>query len=170
MKYAPSVFAVLLMVLTAGCTSTGYVAGDVKMVKAGDNIAVDYWGTLDDGIQFDTSEGRTPLEFEAGAGQMIAGFDNAVIGMKVGEEKSVRIEPEEAYGPYDPNAVIEVPLEQLQQAGIEPEAGQTLYMRGQPVKVLNVTEQNVTIDANHPLAGKALNFRIKLISINGKLI
>ncbi|MBI4162656.1 MAG: peptidylprolyl isomerase [Candidatus Aenigmarchaeota archaeon] len=137
-------------------------------VKAGDKIAVDYWGTLDNGTQFDTSEGRQPLEFEAGAGQMIAGFDKAVIGMKVGEEKSVKIAPADAYGEYDKNAVMVVPIEQMQQSGIEPEEGQTLYIGGQPVKILKVTDTEVTIDANHPLAGKTLNFKIKIVSINGK--
>jgi len=165
MKY--SIFPVFLIILVAGCTSTGNVVS-MESVKSSDNVSVDYWGTLDNGTLFDTSEGRAPLEFTAGAGQMIKGFDDAVIGMKAGEQKQVRIEPEEAYGPYDTRAVIEVPIEQLQQAGIEPEKGQTLYMRGQPVKILDVNEQNVTIDANHQLAGKALNFRIKLLQINGK--
>src|SRR3989344_9561592 len=148
MKYANKInlytlSAVFLLIFVAGCTSTG--TGSVMEVKKGDNISVDYWGTLDNGTQFDTSEGRAPLEFEAGAGQMIAGFDSAVIGMKVGEEKTVKIAPEDAYGPYDPNAVIEVPIEQLQKSGIETKEGQTLYAGGQTVKIIKVNSTEVTI-------------------------
>ena len=168
MKYFnSSLFAVFLIAIVAGCTTTGNVTS-MATVKVGDNVSVDYWGTLDNGTQFDSSEGREPLEFKAGAGQMIAGFDKAVIGMKIGEEKAVKIQPADAYGEYDPKAIIEVPLEQLQKAGIDPKPNETLYTRGQPVKVLDVTNSTVTIDANHPLAGKTLNFKIKLISINGK--
>ncbi len=168
MKYTASAVAIILVIAITGCASTGNVVA-MDSVKTGDQIAVDYWGTLDDGTQFDSSEGKQPLEFEAGAGQMIKGFDDAVIEMKVGEEKTVKISPAEAYGEYDQTALVVVPIEQLQQSGIEdPQVGQTLYIGGQPVKITKVTETEVTIDANHPLAGKTLTFRIKLVSINGK--
>lgn len=151
---------ILLVVLVSGCV-TGNVGGDEMAVKKGDHVFVHYTGTLDDGTEFDSSEGRSPLEFDAGAGQMIKGFDSAVIGMKAGEEKTVRIEAENAYGTPDRSLVIDVPKQQVPEA----KAGDTLYSRGQPVKVVSVGNDSVKIDFNHPLAGKALVFRIKIIRI-----
>lgn len=158
MKY---LFSVLLVILISGCTA----AGVDMTVKKGDHVSVHYTGTLDDGTIFDSSQGREPLEFDVGAGQMIAGFDSAVVGMKLGEEKTVKIPAKDAYGESDARNIIELPKENVP-AGIK--IGDTLSAGGQPVKVVRVTNATVTIDANHPLAGKDLTFRIKLVKIGEK--
>ncbi len=139
--------------------------------KAGDTVKIHYTGTLDDGTQFDSSAGRDPLEFELGGGQVIPGFDNAVEGMAVGENKNVRIEPDQAYGERHEQLVQQVPRSALPD-DLEPEVGMGLQSQspdGQ-VMMLMVTEvgdDNITVDANHPLAGQALNFDIELVEIGG---
>ncbi len=139
--------------------------------KAGDTVKIHYTGTLDDGTQFDSSAGRDPLEFELGGGQVIPGFDNAVEGMAVGENKNVRIEPDQAYGERHEQLVQQVPRSALPD-DLEPEIGMGLQSQspdGQ-VMMLMVTEvgdDSITVDANHPLAGQALNFDIELVEIGG---
>jgi len=145
-----------LIILALGCVN------NVATVAKGDNIAVDYTGRLEDGSIFDTSVGRAPLEFEAGAGEMIKGFDDAVIGMKLNEEKNITIRPEEAYGAYDVNAVIEVTLASIPNGT---KAGDTLYAGGRQVKVLEIRNETAVIDTNHPLAGKTLIFQINIVNI-----
>ena len=141
------------------------------MTKAqkGDRVSVHYTGRLQDGKVFDTSRGREPLEFEVGAGMMIAGFDKAVNGMAVGEQKTVEIPSNEAYGERREEMVIDVPRQQVP-AGITPEVGQQLALNngGQqvPVVVAEVTDEKVVLDANHPLAGKDLIFDIELVEIS----
>lgn len=127
-----------------------------------------YTGRLEDGTVFDTSEGRDPLTFTLGEGQVIPGFEEAVSGMEPGESKTYPIEAENAYGDRRDDLVIEVQREQL--AGVTPEQGQQLQMRLQdgrsiPVVVREVEENTVTIDANHPLAGQKLIFDIELVEI-----
>lgn len=154
--------------------------GDAVAVKNGDAIAVDYVGTLEDGTLFDTSvkaraekaglaqPGRTyePLEFTVGEGQMIEGFDKAVVGMKVGETKKITLPPEQAYGPRNENLVRDIPISTLTQAGIEnPKVGMTLAVNGFPAKVTKVANGNATIDMNHDLAGKNLVFEITIRKI-----
>jgi len=148
-------------------TETGQFSGPAK---AGDTVAVHYIGTLDDGTKFDASRDRgQPLSFTVGAGQMILGFDNAVVGMKVGETKTVTLPPEEAYGPYLEELVVTLSRSQLEE-GLEPFIGQQLIM-SQPdgqvgyVTVVAITETDITIDANHELAGEALTFEIEMVSI-----
>ncbi|MGH1368353.1 MAG: FKBP-type peptidyl-prolyl cis-trans isomerase [Maritimibacter sp.] len=138
-------------------------------VKAGDTVQIHYTGTLNDGTVFDSSEGRDPLQFTVGSGQIIPGLDKAIPGMVVGDKKDVPIVPAEAYGEHDPRGVIEVPRAEIP-AEIPLEVGVQLEMRnpdGQamPVTVTNVSEEQVTLDANHRLAGKDLNFAIELVSI-----
>ena len=139
--------------------------------KAGDTVKIHYTGTLDDGTQFDSSAGRDPLEFELGGGQVIPGFDSAVEGMAVGENKNVRIEPDQAYGERHEQLVQQVPRSALPD-DLEPQVGMGLQSQspdGQ-VMMLMVTEvgdDNITVDANHPLAGQALNFDIELVEIGG---
>ncbi|MDJ0905588.1 MAG: peptidylprolyl isomerase [Woeseiaceae bacterium] len=139
--------------------------------KSGDTVKIHYTGTLDDGTQFDSSAGRDPLEFELGGGQVIPGFDSAVEGMAVGENKNVRIEPDQAYGERHEQLVQEVPRSALPD-DLEPQVGMGLQSQspdGQ-VMMLIVTEvgdENITVDANHPLAGQALNFDIELVEIGG---
>ncbi|MBI2084423.1 MAG: peptidylprolyl isomerase [Candidatus Aenigmarchaeota archaeon] len=131
-------------------------------VEKGDHVYVHYTGKLEDGTVFDSSEGRNPLDFIAGAGQMIKGFDDAVIGMTLGEKKTVMIKPEDAYGMRDPSNIILVPRSQVPDGVKE---GDTLYANGQPIKVVKVTNETVTIDTNHFLAGKTLIFDITIVKI-----
>jgi len=141
----------------------------MTQVKAGDRVRIHYTGTLNDGTTFDSSQGREPLEFEVGAGQIIPGLDNAIPGMEVGESKTVNVPAEEGYGPLDPAARQSVPRDQIP-ADIPLEEGSLLQVQTQegqvlPVTVAEVTEEAVVLDANHPLAGKDLNFEIKLVEI-----
>jgi FKBP-type peptidyl-prolyl cis-trans isomerase 2 len=139
-------------------------------IKKGDKIKVDYTGTLDDGTVFDTSEGKQPIEFEVGKGMVIPGFDNAVVGMKKGEEKDVKLQAKDAYGERNDQLLKKVPKEQLPQ-GPEPKVGMMVGLstpQGQqiPAKITEVTDKEITIDLNHPLAGKALNFKIKVVEVS----
>ena len=136
------------------------------VVEKGDKTRVFYKGTFDDGIEFDSTakNGNRPLEFVAGAGMMIPGFDAAVLGMKVGEEKTIRLEPKDAYGLAKPELVKEFQLSELKKQGLEPKVGDSLYAEGAsyPLKVVEVTSTAAKVDFNHPMAGKALNFWIKI--------
>ncbi len=138
-------------------------------IKNGDKVKVEYTGTLDDGTVFDTSEGKAPLEFEAGSGKVIKGFDDAVMGMEKGEEKNVKLEPKDAYGDYNPQLIKKIPRESLPKDQ-EPKPGTMLLVKapnGQqyPVKITEVTDKDITIDLNQPLAGKNLNFKIKVADV-----
>ncbi len=138
--------------------------------NVGKTVSVHYCGTLDDGSQFDSSYDRgEPLEFVCGAGMMIEGFDRAVASMEVGQIVNVHLLPEEAYGQSDPEAIFTLQIEQLPGAE-DLSAGMQVYLSDQlgrpfPVQVLEVTEETITFDANHELAGKALNFKIELLSV-----
>ena len=126
--------------------------------------------TLDDGSEFDSSAGRDPLEFTVGSGQVIPGFDKAVEGMAVGDNKSVRLEPDEAYGPRHDQLVQEVDRSMLPD-DLDPKEGMALQSSspdGQVMQfmVTDVSEQSITVDANHPLAGQALSFDIELVEIS----
>jgi len=136
----------------------------------GDTVHIHYTGKLDDGEVFDSSEGRDPLAFEVGAGQVIPGFEEAVRGMSPGESVSTRIEPEDAYGTYREELTMSFSRSDLPD-GLEPEVGQQLQMQtneGQtfPVTVTETDAESVSVDANHALAGKALNFDIELVRID----
>ena len=140
-----------------------------EVVKQGDTVKVHYTGKLLDGSVFDSSEGRDPLEFTVGAGQMIAGFDKGVVGMALDEQKEITILPEEAYGIYDPEKIIEVPNDQFPEdlsleVGMQISASQP---DGSPIPftLKEIGEQNVTLDGNHFLAGKDLIFSVTLVSI-----
>ncbi|WP_420566684.1 FKBP-type peptidyl-prolyl cis-trans isomerase [Thalassovita sp.] len=139
-------------------------------VKSGDTVRIHYTGTLADGSTFDSSEGRDPLEFTVGSGQIIPGLDKALPGMTVGEKKTVEIEPGEAYGETQADAIQaiprsnvppEIPLEVGLQLQMQSPSGQVV-----PVTVVEITEEEVTLDANHPLAGKALTFAFEIVSVN----
>ncbi len=139
--------------------------------KTGDTVKIHYTGKLDDGTQFDSSAGREPLEFELGGGQVIPGFDSAVDGMAVGESKSVRIEPDQAYGERHEQLVQQVPRSALPE-DLEPQVGMGLQSQSPDGQVMmlmvtEVAEDSITVDANHPLAGQALNFDIELVEIGG---
>lgn len=139
-------------------------------VKSGDTVSIHYTGTLADGSTFDSSDGRDPLEFVVGSGQIIPGLDKAIPGMVVGDKKVVEIPCVEAYGESNPENRQAIPREQIP-ADIPLEVGLTLQMQspdGQhqmPVTVVELTETEVTLDANHGLAGKDLTFAIELIEI-----
>lgn len=142
----------------------------MSQAKAGDTVKIHYTGTLEDGTQFDSSQGREPLEFELGSGQVIPGFDKAVEGMAVGEQKSVKIDSDDAYGPHNGQMIQEVPKSALPD-DLEPKKGMALQAQGQDGRRVNLTvtevgSESITVDANHPLAGKDLNFDIELVSID----
>jgi len=141
----------------------------MSQAKQGDSVKVHYTGKLDDGTVFDSSVGREPLDFTVGAGQLIAGFDEAVVGMAVGEKKTVRIAAEQAYGPHNPEMTLQVPRSDLP-ADIQPELGMQLEAsqeggHSMVVTVVEITDESVTFDANHPLAGKALTFEIEVVDL-----
>ncbi len=140
------------------------------MIEKGQKVKIHYTGTLDDGNQFDSSAGRDPLEFEMGAGMVIPGFETGVVDMAVGEKKSIHIPSEEAYGEKREDMVMDFERGQLPE-GLEPEVGMGLQMQGPqgqpvPVQIIAVAEENITIDANHPLAGQNLNFELELVSVD----
>jgi peptidylprolyl isomerase len=141
----------------------------MSKVKAGDTVSVHYTGKLEDGSVFDTSRERDPLEFEVNAGMMIPGFDQAVVGMEVGDNKTVVIEAADAYGEVRDDMIATFPRASFPEH-IEPEVGQQLTLNAPNGSPLNVTvtkvdDDQVTLDGNHFLAGKDLTFDIELVSI-----
>ena len=143
----------------------------MQEAKSGDKVKVHYHGKLTSGETFDSSEGRAPLEFEVGSGAVIKGFDEGVTGMKVGEKKTINIPVEEAYGPKNPEMMVEMPKDRFP-SEMEIEEGMPLMMSdgsGQnfQVVVTEIKETSVILDANHPLAGEDLIFDIELVEIVG---
>jgi peptidylprolyl isomerase len=141
----------------------------MQQVKSGDKVKVHYHGKLRNGETFDSSQGREPLEFTVGGGQVIKGFDQGVMGMQVGDKRTVEIDVIDAYGEKNDDMIIEFPLTQFP-PDMKPEAGMQLMMnngQGQqfPVVVREVKEESVLLDANHPLAGEDLIFDIELVEI-----
>jgi peptidylprolyl isomerase len=142
----------------------------MTVAEHGNTVKIHYTGTLDNGSVFDTSAGREPLEFTLGGGQVIAGFDEAVAGMAVGEKKNVKVPVDKAYGPRNEELVIAAPKEHVP-ADINPEVGQQLQM-GSPngelvvVTVVEITDTHIMLDANPPLAGQDLNFDIELVAVD----
>lgn len=141
----------------------------MTQAKEGDTVKVHYTGKLSDGTVFDSSDERSPIEFTIGEGQVIPGFEEAVVGMEPGESKTATVPSEKAYGPHQGEMMFEVGRDQFPQ-DVQPEPGQQLQIR-QPdgrtffVTVNEISESSVTLDANHPLAGKDLVFDIKLEEI-----
>ena len=137
-------------------------------MKQGDKVQVHYTGTLNDGTVFDSSESRQPLEFTIGNNQVIAGFENGIKEMKLNEEKGIKINAKDAYGERDEKMVVAVPRSKFPP---EIQVGGHLLLKGpegqrMPAKIKDVKENEVLIDLNHPLAGKELNFRVKVVAIN----
>lgn len=136
--------------------------------QPGDKVQVHYTGKTDDEV-FDTSEGRDPLEFTVGEGQVIPGFDEAVEGMEKGDEKTITLPPEDAYGPRQDGLEMEIPKAQLPD-DLNPERGDLLEVadgqggRG-TVEVVATEGDSITVDRNHPLAGKTLTFDIEVVDI-----
>jgi len=138
------------------------------VVESGNKIKVEYEGRFESGEVFDASEKHgQPLEFTAGKGMVVPGFDKAIIGMDIGEEKEITLQPEEAYGPRNPQAVQKVPKEKFpagakvgMQVGIPLPNGQNF-----PALITEMNEKEVTLDMNNPMAGKILIFKIKIVEI-----
>lgn len=150
---------------------TGFLRYNKNMSEAknGDNVKIHYTGKLDDGTVFDSSANQEPLKFTLGKGQVIPGFEQAVVGMSIGDTKTTKIPADKAYGPYRKEMVLEVSKADLPK-DIEVQLGQQLQINqpnGQAfvVTATNISESHITLDANHPLAGKDLTFDIKLVEI-----
>jgi peptidylprolyl isomerase len=138
-------------------------------IAEGTKVQVHYTGTLDDGTQFDSSRDREPLELVIGQGMVIPGFEKAIVGMEPGQTVTVTIPEEEAYGPHNEEMVIQFPRTSFP-AEIEPKIGEQLVLRapdGQevPALIVDMNDEEVSLDANHPLAGFALTFEIELVSV-----
>ena len=141
----------------------------MSQAKKGDSVKIHYTGTLEDGTVFDSSAGRDPLDFTLGGGQVIVGFEEAVLGMAIGDKKKVTIPSHKAYGEKNEELVIEVPRNQVP-PDLNPEVDQKLQMGGPNgelvvVTVVAVTDEVVVLDANPPLAGKDLIFDLELVAI-----
>jgi peptidylprolyl isomerase len=141
----------------------------MAQAKNGDTVKVHYTGRLKDGQVFDTSVNRDPFEFTIGDEQVISGFEEAVVGMNPGESKTAQIPADEAYGPHNDEMVMEVNRNQLPE-DLEPEVGDRLKIRQSDgetfvVTVTDISVSNLTLDANHPLAGQDLIFDIQLVEI-----
>ena len=142
----------------------------IKRAEDGNTVSVHYKGTLNDGEQFDSSYDRgEPITFTVGSGQMIAGFNDGIVGMKVGQKKKVKLSPEQAYGDHNPEAIQEVTKQNFPE-DFDFETGKVVHgtaNTGQPfiATILTEQEETVTLDFNHPMAGKDLNFELELVSI-----
>ncbi|MEN6473366.1 MAG: peptidylprolyl isomerase [Syntrophaceae bacterium] len=145
-----------------------------RTAQQGDTVRVDYTGRYESGEIFDTSSGNEPLEFKLGGEQVIPGFEKAVLGMQTGDKKTVTINPEDGYGEHYDTLVLVMPRENFP-GDIAPEIGMQLHLvdeneHAMPVMVTEVTNDTITLDANHPLAGVPLIFEIELKEIVGGLI
>ena len=165
-------YAIILVIAVILVAAVGYfLFANRTVAKAGDTVGVYYTGILENGTVFDSNMNATPLIFTLGSGKMIPGFDKAVTGMAVGEEKTVTLPVDEAYGPYHPDLVVQVnrsanfsvanPVVGDHLTVTDPSTGTT-----RRVKIINVTPSTVTVDANYDLAGQTLTFMIKLATLN----
>ncbi len=141
----------------------------MAQAKKGDTVRVHYTGRLEDGTVFDTSRSRHPLQFTLGSGQVIAGFENAITGMNIGESKTTVIPVEQAYGPRRDDLIVTVGRDQFP-PDLDAKIGQRLEITQADnqvmlVTVAAVTDADITLDANHPLAGEALTFDLELVGI-----
>ena len=163
-------FAIIFVVLFSSVSVQASNA-DQTPAKKGDKVTLEYTGTLRDGTVFDSSSNHdTPMEFELGTGRVIPGFEKAVKGMKVGEEKKFTLPPAEAYGDANPKLVQKVPRKEIPQDR-EPQVGMGLIVGGSGEQqmrafITEVTPEFITLDMNHPLAGKTLTFQIKVVKIS----
>lgn len=141
----------------------------MTQAKHGDTVRVHYTGRLPDGTQFDSSDGREPLEFQLGSGQIIKGLEEQVEGMSVGEKDTVTIPADAAYGPHRPEGIQSVPRTQIPD-GVDTTPGARLQATGgdgqtMTLTVVDASDETVTVDANHPLAGKDLVFDVELVEV-----
>jgi peptidylprolyl isomerase len=174
MKVSLMLFLIMGLVLINGCgkkeeKQPSEKGGEKTIVKKGDSVKIQYTGSLEDGTIFDSSKAGEPLEFTVGGGQIIPGFDEAVEGMKLNEEKKVTIKAEDAYGERDETLIREFPRNSLPE-NFKPEKGMVIQLQDQtgrpmPATIIDITENSITVDLNHPLAGKDLTFDIKVVGI-----
>ena len=158
---------VALSLALVACASPTPTPTPIPTAQDGDSVMVHYTGTLDDGSEFDSSRDRFPLEFVVGSGQMIAGFDNGVRGLALGETVTVRIEPADAYGELDADLILDVPIAEFPPEMVGQLAiGMSIPLSNgmQPV-ITNITDAFITLNANHALAGEALTFEIELVEL-----
>ncbi|CAI2719355.1 FKBP-type peptidyl-prolyl cis-trans isomerase [Nitrospina watsonii] len=163
MRNASKIGSVWFLGLVAVLMMASTAWADDRAVKEGDVIEIHYTGKLQDDTVFDKSEGREPLKFTVGTKQIIPGMNQAVVGMKVGESKTVSMDPGDAYGPYDDKLIF-----QVEKSKLPPEVqsgAQLMDGQGNIVTVKDIQGDMATLDANHMLAGKTLIFDIKLVSI-----
>ncbi len=144
---------------------------DMRQATSGDSVRVHYTGTLDDGTKFDISAEREPIEITIGSGQFFPGLESALVGMAEGDTKKVTLGPENAYGAYDPQLIQNVGRDSIP-AEIKLEIGTILEAKNEngdltPVKVVEISDENVTLDTNHPLAGETLTFELTLVDFVG---
>lgn len=142
----------------------------MNTVEKGLFVSVEYKGTLENGDVFDTSHGRAPLEVKVGAGQLIKGFEDALMGMALNDKKTVTLEPDQAYGHRSEDMVHSFTREEIP-AELNPQVGQTVGLTTQdgqqiPAHIVEVTDEQVTVDLNHPMAGKTLTFEIEVVGIS----
>jgi len=141
----------------------------MSTVKVGDSVKVHYTGKFDDGQVFDSSDEGQPLAFQVGAGQVIPGFDSALVGMTIGETKQIIIQPDQAYGQRVEELVQTINRDQFRLEGVEPELGMAIEMQTPqgniPLVITEMTDSTITLDANHPLAGEELHFDLTLVEI-----
>ncbi len=156
-----------VLILLALLIFSAFGGSSMKTVQQGQTIKVHYEGKLEDGTVFDSSREREPLTFTVGAGQVIKGFDQAVLGMNVGDKKTITIPPGEAYGEWNRERLQELPKEKIPPEGLK--EGATLLFKSEqgsfPVQVYEIKDTTVILDLNHPLAGKTLTFDIELVEI-----
>ena len=139
----------------------------MKQVKNGDSVRVHYTGKLEDGTEFDSSRKREPIEVTVGSGSLIPGFEKGIVGMQIGDKKTITVQPDDAYGERNHGLVVEIDKKDFP-SDITPEVGMPLQVKQSDDNIINVmiteiTEGSVIIDANHPLAGKPLVFDIELV-------
>ncbi len=164
--YKP-LFVMLLVVFVFGLLIIG---GNGNMIEKGSKIKLHYTGTLEDGTVFDSSKDKEPLEFEVGAGQVILGFDEGVIGLKAGDKKTIHIPVEKAYGQYDETRIGEYPKENVPK-DMELMVGAKMFLQSPDggvalATIKEIKEEVVVLDLNHPLAGKDLTFEVEIIEVN----
>lgn len=162
------VAGVLAVIVIIGVIYMATNSSAAQVVAVGDNISVQYTGTLTNGTVFDSNVGKSPLTFTVGSGQLIKGFDQGVVGMKVNQSKTITIPANEAYGPENPQLISTVPRSQFGNQVIQVGMGVGTTINGQQVSgvITAVTATNVTVNFNPPLAGQTLIFTIKILSIN----
>jgi peptidylprolyl isomerase len=140
------------------------------MVENGKYVQIQYTGTFDSGEIFDSNVGLEALEFQVGSGSIINGLDHAVLGMKLEDEKDITVKPEEGYGDYNAAFVLTVPLSEMK-SNFDPEPGMIISIQMEngslvPARITEINDESVFLDLNHPLAGKTLHFKVKILAIN----